>query len=351
MATLMETDTVVVGVDTHRDFHVACALDIAGRQLAETTIVADRSGYARLIEWAERFGTIEKVGVEGTGSWGRGLTLWLRAKDITVVEVDRPERNRGEAKSDEIDAEKAARAVLNGTATTTPKAGTGIVEQIRVLQVARRTAVHNRTQAVNQLQSLVVTAPTPLRERLEPLSTAELIDTSASFRPTDTPGDVHAATRYAMRELARRIELLDEQIERLNGQLDRLVADAAPELVERFGIGTHSAASLLVCAGDNPSRLDDEGSFAHLTGTAPLDASSGKQERHRLNTGGDRQANSALYTIAITRMRHEQRTKNYVAKRTREGKTKREIIRCLKRYIAREVFHILRRSPALTTTA
>lgn len=351
MTTLTDHDGVVVGVDTHRDFHVAVAIDATGRRLATTTVAASRAGYEQLLEWAGGLGTIERVGVEGTGSWGRGLMLWLQAEGLTVVEVDRPERDRGEAKSDAIDAAKAARAVLNGTATTTPKAGDGIVEQIRVLQVARRSAVKARTQAANQLQALVVTAPPELRERLEPSSTTELVDTAAGFRPTDTPEGVHAATRYAMRELARRIRHLEEQIDRLDGQLDRLVAAAAPELVAQFGIGTHTAASLLVCAGDNPDRLEDEGSFAHLTGTAPLQASSGTTKRHRLNRGGDRQANAALYRIALTRMGHEQRTKDYVARRTREGKTKREIIRCLKRYIAREVYAILCRTPALNTPA
>ena len=348
--TTVEDIEIIVGVDTHRDFHVAVAIDVHGRFLDETVVTTDRAGYAQLVAWASDLGVIDRIGVEGTGSWGRGLTLWLRAEGLAVVEVDRPERRKGLAKSDPIDAEKAARAVLSGQATIVPKAGTGIVEQIRVLRLTRRSAVHNRTQAANQLHALVVTAPPELREDLEPLTTTELVSTAAAFRPGDRPDTVHATARYGMRELARRHQMLSEQIARLDRQLDRLVTRAAPELLEPFGIGTHTAAALLVCAGDNPDRLDDEGSFAHLTGAAPLDASSGRQQRHRLNPGGDRHANSALHTIAVTRLRGEQRTQHYYQRRQHDGKTKREIIRCLKRYIAREVFQLLRDAPALAAT-
>lgn len=343
---------VIVGVDTHKDFHVAVAIDQLGRRLGETTVVTTRRGYDSLIEWASEFGVVDRIGVEGTGSCGRGLSVWLRAEGYAVLEVERPDRRlrRDRGKSDPLDAEAAARAVLAGQATVVPKTGDGTVEMIRVLRVCRRSAVKNRTMAANQLHALIVSAPPRLREQLEQMTIGSLILTAAAFRPGRRPATVEATTKFAMRELARRYQMLSEQIDRIDTQLDRLVAMACPELIGRVGIGTITAATLLVCAGDNPDRLDDEGAFAHLTGTAPLDASSGKQQRHRLNYGGDRAANSAIHMIATVRLKYDQRTRAYVERRITEGKTKREAMRCVKRYIAREVFTILRRSPALSAT-
>jgi transposase len=265
-----------------------------------------------------------------------------------VVEVDRPDRkSRRHGKSDTIDAEAAARAVQSGKATTVPKTADGPVEMIRVLRLTRRSAVKNRTMTANQINALIITAPQALRDQLRGLSTRRRVAVAAKFRTGEQPADVDAATRYALRELARRYQHLTEQIDRVDGQLDRLVADTAPDLIARVGIGTHTAAALLVTAGDNPERLAHEGSFAHLTGSAPLDASSGKQQRHRLNRGGDRDANSALYMIALTRLATDEDTKLYMKRRLAEGKTKKEVFRCLKRYIAREVHQCLVNNPAL----
>lgn len=302
MATVPQDEVhVTLGVDTHEQTHVAVALDQLGRRLGELSIPTNPAGYARLIDWASAYGVIDKIGVEGTGSWGAGLARWLAAQGLVVVEVDRPDRKtRRHGKSDAIDAEAAARAVQSGRATAIPKTGDGPVEMIRVLRLTRRSAVKNRTMAANQLAALVTTAPHALREQLRGLNTAKLVAVAAKFRCGDEPNTVVDATRYALRELARRYQHLTEQITRLDAQLDRLVAATAPELVAKLGIGTQTAAALLVTAGDNPERLKDEGSFAHLTGTAPLDASSGKQQRHRLNRGGDRDANCALYQIALT---------------------------------------------------
>jgi transposase len=232
--------------------------------------------------------------------------------------------------------------VLAGTATAQPKGADGKVEMIRTLRVTRRSAVKARAQSVNQLKNLLITAPEKLKSELWGLSTAKLVAKVSGFRPGANPSDVKAATKFALRSVARRHQRLSEEISELDEQLDRLVAEAAPELVALEGVGTDTAASLLIGAGDNPERLKNEAAFAHLCGGAPIPASSGKSSvRHRLNPHGNRDANRALYVIAVCRMRRDERTRTYVAKRTAEGKTKKEIIRCLKRYIAREVYRIL----------
>jgi transposase len=230
---------------------------------------------------------------------------------------------------------------LAGTATGRPKGADGEVEMIRALRAARRSVVKARAQAVNQLKAMLVTAPEGLKGELRALSTAKLVTKASRFRPGTNPSEVEAATKFALRSVARRYQRLSEEISELDEQLDRLVAKAAPELLVVEGVSTDTAASLLIAAGDNPERLKNEAAFAHLCGVAPIPASSGKTVRHRLNRHGDRHANRALYVVALCRMSHDERTRTYVARRTKEGKTKKEIIRCLKRYIAREVYRIL----------
>jgi transposase len=345
---------VILGVDTHLDFHVAVALDHLGRRLGEASVPATVKGYERLLRWAEGFGPLRCAGVEGTSSYGAGLTRHLRARGIEVLEVERPERRRRSSrrnlqKSDPSDAEAAARAVLAGETSGVPKSGDGEVEMIRALRAARRSAMKARTQAANQLQGLRVTAPEELRHRLRGLSTKELVRVAARFRLADDPRDVPSATKFALRSVARRYEALSEEIAELEAHLDRLVGQAAPELVSLAGIGTDSAATLLIVAGDNPQRLGSEASFASLCGVSPIEASSGKVVRHRLNRGGNREANRALYMICLARMRRDRRTQEYVSRRTQEGKSKREIIRCLKRYVAREVYRVLISCDALSS--
>jgi transposase len=335
---------ITLGVDTHKDFHVAVALDGLGRRLGTLSIPTTPAGYEELVDWARGFGPLEGVGIEGTGSFGAGLTRFLQAEGTKVLEVVRPKRRDQyrSGKSDPIDAELAARAVLAGTATTQPKGADGKVEMIRTLRVTRRSAVKARAQSVNQLKNLLITAPEKLKSELWGLSTAKLVAKVSGFRPGANPSDVQAATKFALRSVARRHQRLSEEICELDEQLDRLVAEAAPELVALEGVGTDTAASLLIAAGEDPERLKNEAAFAHLCGAAPIPASSGKRSvRHRLNRHGNRDANRALYVIALCRMNREERTRTYVAKRTAEGKTKKEIIRCLKRYIAREVYRIL----------
>src|ERR671913_2429001 len=343
---------VILGVDTHLDFHVAVAVDHLGRSLGESSVPTTAKGYEGLLCWAEGFGPLRCTGVEGTSSYGAGLTRHLRSRGIEVLEVERPEHRRRSSrrklqKSDSSDAEAAARAVLAGEASGEPKSADGHVEMIRALRAARRSAIKARTQAANQLQGLRVTAPEELRHRLRGLSTKQLVSVAARFRLGDGPRDVPTATKFALRSVARRYEALSEEIAELEAHLDLLVAQLAPELVSQPGIGTDSAATLLIVAGDNPKRLGSEASFANLCGVAPIEASSGKVVRHRLNRGGNREANRALYMICLARMRRDRRTQEYVARRTMQGKSKREIIRCLKRYVAREVSRVLVSSPVL----
>jgi transposase len=343
------TDTTVVevilGVDTHLDFHVAVAIDHLGRRLGESSVPTTAKGYERLLCWAEGFGPLRCAGIEGASSYGAGFARHLRARGIEVLEVERPKRgqrsSRRNVKSDSSDAESAARAVLAGETSGVPKSGDGRVEMIRALRAARRSAMKARTQAANQLQGLRLTAPDELLNRLRGLSTKELVAVAARFRLGDDPRDVPAATKFALRSVARRYEVLSEEVAELDAHLDRLVAQVAPELVSLPGIGTDHAATLLIVAGDNSQRLRSEASFASLCGVSPIEASSGKVVRHRLNRGGNRDANRALYMICLARMGRDPRTQEYVARRTAEGKSKREIIRCLKRYVAREAYRVL----------
>jgi transposase len=339
---------VVLGIDTHLDVHVVVALDRLGRPLGELSVPTTAKGYESLVRWAEGLGTVRCAGVEGTSSYGAGIARHLKCAAIPVREVERPKRRHlhRNSKSDSRDAESAARAVLAGETAGEPKSADGRVEMIRALRTARRSAVKSRTQAANQLRNLVVTAPDGLRHRLRALSTKDLVAVAARFRLKDAPTDVLEATRFALRSVARRYEVLSEEIAELDLQLDRLVAEAAPELVSLPGIGTDHAATLLIVAGDNPQRLRSEASFASLCGVSPIEASSGKVVRHRLNRGGNRDANRALYMICLARMRRDPRTKEYVARRTAEGKSRREILRCLKRYVAREVYRVLVPAPS-----
>jgi transposase len=340
MTSMTETVRFVTGgVDTHKDLHVAAVIDEIGRVLGVETFPTTTAGHARLHRWLRRHGEVVRVGVEGTGAYGAGLARFLADNDVEVVEVDRPNRQlrRRRGKSDPVDAEAAARAALNGEASGAPKTRCGPVEMIRTLRVARRSAIRARTQAANQLHALVTTAPDDLRCQLRALPLAELAEKARRFRPgpLTTPT---AATKLAMSSIARRWLALGEEVARLDVELDRLVNEAAPKLVARKGVGTDTAGALLVAAGDNPDRLRSERSFAALCGASPVDASSGRHQRHRLNRGGDRQANSALWRIVLVRMSCDPRTRAYVERRTSEGLSKKEIIRCLKRYVARELY-------------
>ncbi len=330
---------VIVGVDTHKHLHVVVAIDDLGARLAQRIVTADSTGYVELEAWARALGPIEAFGVEGTGSYGAGLTRMLRRHAHRVVEVNRGDRRsrRTNGKTDTLDAEQAARAVLSGAATAIPKAADGAAEMIRQIKIARDTAVKARTQAIITLKALVVNAPLELREQLNPLTDKALIDRCAAFRPgpITTPA---ASVKHALRALARRWLDLAAEVATHDQALDRLTRQSCPALREGFGIGADTAAEMLIVFGDNPERIRSEAAFAKLCGACPLPASSGMTNRHRLSRGGHRQANSALYRVVIVRMRFHQPTIDYVARRTAEGLSKRDIIRCLKRFLAREIY-------------
>ena len=344
---------VIGGVDTHGAAHHAAVIDPIGRHVADREFPADTAGHQALTAWLSEHGQVIAVGVEGTGSYGAQLARHLTTAGFTVVEVDRPDRKtrRMAGKSDPIDAFAAAMAVASGRACGTPKTRDGLVEAIRALHVARRGAVKARTASINQLRSLLITAPARLREQLAALGTAELITTCARLRPGADLTDPQAAHKKALRDTARRWQHLHAEATEHEQAIAALVRTACPALLQLPGCGPITAAQLLISAGDNPERMHSEGAFAHLTGSAPIPASSGQTRRHRLSRGGDRQANNALHMIAVTRLGHDQRTRAYAERRTTEGLSKKDIIRCLKRYIAREAFKAITstNSPTATT--
>jgi transposase len=340
---IVETRAITGGVDTHADMHVAAALDPIGGLLGVQEFPVSAAGYSRLLGWLGGFGTVCLVGIEGTGSYGAGLARHMSAAGVRVVEVDRSGRQdrRRQGKSDPLDAVSAARAAQSGRARGAPEGRDGAVEAIRALMVAKRSARSERTQAISQARALIVTGPEDLRARFAAHATADLVTGLASLRPR--PGAVIGYhTRIALRELGRRAEFLDGQIACLDALIVPLVTGHAPGLLALHGVGSDTAALLLVAAGDHPGRLRSEAAWAHLCAAAPIPASSGKVTRYRLNPGGDRQASHALWRIVLTRMSAYPATLIYVERRTREGLSKKEIMRCLKRYVAREIYPHLR---------
>ncbi len=340
MTTMTEDRCPVTGgVDTHRDFHVAAALDERGAELGVETFPSTAAGYRQLHDWLGSFGDIDRVGVEGTGSVGKGLSRHLQAEAVTVIEVDRPNRQirRRRAKNDCVDAIAAARAAQSGDATAVAKTTDGTIEQLRVLRVARRSANGDRIEALSQLRALVVTAPDDLRQQLAGLTAIGLCQTAAAFRPGD-PLSPRGTVKWAMRNLARRAEQLRADVKEIDRMITTLVNQTAPDLLDEHGVGPDSASTLLIAAGNNPHRLRSKAAFAKLCGVAPIEASSGEHTRHRLSRAGDRQANAALYRIVVVRMKHDSDTHAYIARRRSEGKTKLEAIRCLKRFIARQLY-------------
>lgn len=345
MTIVESTRPVTGGVDTHLDQHVAAALDGAGVLLGVESFPATADGYRDLHSWLAGFGTVVAVGVEGTGSYGVGLARFLHRSSVKVVEVDRPNRQvrRRHGKSDPLDAVEAARAALSGRANGLAKTADGEVEAIRVLLVAKRSARAARTKALTQIRHLGFCAPDALRDQLRDVPVGALAGRVAALRPRADGDVVTRSTKVALQALGRRVLALDAELDRLDALLQDLVASAAPQLLALHGVGPDTAASLLVAAGDNPERLRSEAAWANLCGVAPLPASSGRTTRHRLNRGGNRQANHALWRIVITRMSSDPRTRTYVQRRLDEGLTKAEIVRVLKRYVARETWRHLPR--------
>ena len=335
---------VTGGVDTHADTHTAALIDQIGRVLGTQQFPTTTAGYTALLAWMRGFGHLARIGVEGTGAYGAGLTRRLRDEHLEVIEVDRPNRKtrRFQGKSDPIDAIQAAKAALAGERTGTPKQRDGRVEAVRNLRVARRSAVEQRADTQRQIKTLIVTAPDELRDQLRGLSVKQLITTCANLRPDRADAATPAtAARITLRSLARRHQQLSTEIAELDELLEPLVSAINPGLVAVHGVGADTAGQLLVTAGENHQRLTSESAFAMLCGVAPIPASSGITNRHRLNRGGDRQANAALYRVVLTRLRWDPHTRAYTERRTKEGLSKKEIIRCLKRYVARELYQII----------
>ena len=336
-------DQVIIGVDTHKDNHVAVAVNAQGARLGSITVSTTHKGYQDLEMWAAQFGQVKAFGIEGTGSFGAGLSRDLLAKGHEVLDVMRPNRQLRylHGKSDSLDAESAARSVLNGQATAIAKTQTGSSEMIRHLKVARDSAVKAKSQAMITLKALIVNAPVELRDMLHGIrGRVALVRHVAAWRPREITSPT-ASAKAAMRAIARRWLALHEEMNAHDQELERLVRQKAPELMKSHGISTMTVAEMLILVGDNPKRIQSEAALAKLCGVCPIPASSGKTNRMRLNRGGNRQANAALYRVAIVRMRDDERTKAYAARRSSEGKTRREIVRCVKRYIVREIYSAL----------
>jgi transposase len=342
LTTVDTSRPVTGGVDTHLDVNVAAVLDRVGGLLGVEQFPTSVSGNDQLLEWMAGFGRVARVGVEGTGSYGASLARFLRSAGVEVVEVDRPNRQerRRKGKTDTVDAIEAARAAQADRQLGQAKTRDGKVEAIRALLVAKRSARSTKIKTLNQIRHLGFTAPEEIRQSLQGVSRRLLAKRAAAMRPRPGGDPVVFATKTALRALGRRVLDLDAERKEIDELLAQLLTDTAPGLLGLYGVGKDSAAALLVTAGDNPDRLRSEAAWSHLCGVTPIEAC--KTIRHRLNTGGDRQANAALWHIVVTRMSSDPRTRLYVERRTKEGLSKKEIIRCLKRYVAREVYHQLR---------
>lgn len=347
----MQEQRIVVGIDTHADTHHVAVVTEYGKPLGDQAFPTTTTGYREALHFITGFGEVLQVGMEGTGTYGAALTKILQGEGMTVIEVNRPDRQqrRLKGKTDPLDAYRAAQSVITGRSTAVPKAKDGPVECLRVLRASRVSAMKSRSAAINQIKSLLISAPEGLRAKYQGMTTTTMIGVMARSRPSGHLADPTYMTARVLKSLAIRYQHLSAEIEDATVQLHNILQSYAPMLQELTGVGADVASQLLITFGDNRERVGNEAQFAALTGVAPIPASSGKTSRHRLSRGGDRQANCALHHIVLVRMNIDPRTKDYVVKRTEEGKSKREIIRCLKRYVAREVYRqITNPTPAPT---
>ncbi|WP_457962603.1 IS110 family transposase [Arthrobacter sp. D1-29] len=331
---------VIAGIDTHADTHYVAIIDETGRHLMDKEFPAVGSGYRNIVEFITGFGPVVAAGVEGTGSYGAELARVLTREGFRVLEVMRPNRQgrRLRGKSDALDAYQAAEAALAGRNVATPKSRDGTVESLRVLRAERATAMRARVAVMAQIKSILTAAPEALRAKYRRLARAPMMAALEKTRPAGNMSDPLITTAAVLKRLAIRYRALDQELAVIDAELDAIVTTHAPMLRDLHGVGTDVASQLLVTVGDNPGRIGTEAQFAALVGVAPIPASSGKTMRHRLSRGGDRRANKAIHHVALVRMMSDTRTKNYVARRRAEGKSTKEIIRCVKRYIAREVY-------------
>lgn len=336
---------VVGGVDTHKDLHVASIVDERDEVLGTQSFATTRQGHRQMVQWMQSFGHIARIGVECTGTYGAGLLRHLQAAGIEVLEVTSPDKQdrRRRGKDDDLDAQNAAHAAFARRRTVTPKNRDGMIESLRVLKVCRKTAIAARKVALQLIQNTIICALDELREPLQKMTRMQLIRTLGAWRPDLSDyRNVASAYRISLKSLGRRYLELHDEIADLDVMIGAIVEELAPNLLACNSIGKECAAQLLLTAGDNFDRIHSEASFAALCGASPVPTSSGKVTRHRLNRGGDRAANSALHIIAIGRLRTDPRSQAYVTRRVGEGHSKLEAIRCLKRYIAREVFGLIR---------
>ena len=334
---------VIAGIDTHADTHHVALITDYGKHLGDRKFLAVGSGYREIAAYLTSFGPVTAVGVEGTGSYGAELARVLAEHGFSIREVNRPNRaeRRLRGKSDPLDAYQAAESVLADRGTSTPKARDGYVEALRVLRTARTSAMKARTALLNQISGVLTSAPDEVRAKYRGMTSEARVKAMVVSRPSGDPADPVVATLMTLKRMGARQRFLSEEIDETDAALAAIVSTYAPELLDVNGVGTVVASQLLVTFGDNPERMSSEGAFAALAGVAPVPASSGKTRRHRLSRGGDRQANSSLYRIVVVRMSTDARTRAYVAKRTEDGLSKKDIIRCLKRYVAREIFHVM----------
>ena len=344
-----ERTAIIGGVDTHQDLHTAAVVTLDGAVLGGESFSTTRAGYRAMLRWFRSHGELLRVGVESTGSYGAGITRHLALSGVPVLEVTGPDRagRRARGKDDALDAIAAAEAARTGRRVQVAKDRAGAVEALRVLRTTRKTAVKCRRATLQQLHNTIVAAPEEVRDQVRNLTRVQRLRTCAAWRP-DIVGyrDPVVATKLALKYLARRVLDLNDEIAELDRLIAPLVEELAPNLLRLDGVGVANAGELMVAAGENPDRLRCEASFAMMCGACPIPASSGKTQRHRLNRGGNRQANSALHMVVVCRMRTDPRTRAYVERRTREGLSKREVMRCLKRYVAREIYRVLTAPPA-----
>lgn len=348
MTILSDLADVVIGVDTHVMTHSAAVVDArTGAVLEEVTVPATPAGYADLVQLADQHSPARAWAVEGTGSHGAGLNRVLTAREEVVIELDRPVRakRRHGAKSDPLDAVRAAREALSRTVLGTPRATGGDRQALSVLLAARSSAVKSGAVAQQQLFSLIVAAPEPVRAKFRDATSAARLQRAARLRTKAGMDAETVATITALRALAQRVQYLNEQADTLQTQITTIVRAWRADLLDLLGVGPIVAATVL-CAWSHPGRLRSEAAFAMLAGTAPVPANSGQiSNRYRLNRHGDRQLNRAIHTIALTRLRHDPTTRAYAARRTSQGKNPKEIRRCLKRYIARDLYRHLENPP------
>jgi transposase len=348
---LAEQVDYVVGVDTHRDQHtLAVVAAPTGTLLAQTTVRTDACGYGEAMRFADRHAPGARAwAVEGAGHYGAAFTRYLDQQSETALEVGRSLRSerRLRGKSDPLDAVRAARSALAAETLTRPRAGER-QEALRVLLLARRSAIDVRRHALVQLRSVIVTAPEQLREELRRLPTGQLIRRCSRFRRSDSRTVDELAIVLVLRSLARRILAATEEADDLEREILEHVRATAPKLLDEAGVGPIVAAQLIV-TWSHKDRIRSEAAFARLAGVAPLPASSGQTIRHRLSRGGDRQLNRALHTVILHRRQHDPATKDYIARRVAEGKTSRDATRILKRYLARHLYRVMQNaSPAMT---